>query len=176
MREKDECGPNIGLVRLLIYLCQADFNTGATDLSRLSPSSPNAGGVNTEHLNRKQLYLCACITTRGEIPTTFIMFREAEHEKRRKLFIGKTQIALLLLAPRRVELRGSDNFVQLRLSTCYWIYFISLNPGSKYRGKERGPAKVHFNILMVIINAAGQRLYYQGFYESLYKHVKHYQK
>ena len=34
-------------------------------------------------------------------PTTFIMFREAEHEKRRKLFIGKTQIALLL--PRRVE-------------------------------------------------------------------------
>ena len=32
-----------------------------------------------------------------EIPTTFIMFREAmEHEKRRKLFIGKTQIALLL--------------------------------------------------------------------------------
>ena len=96
MREKDECGPNIGLVRLLIYLCQADFNTGATDLSRLSSPSPDAESVNTEHLNRKQLYLCACITER-EIPTTFIMFREAmEHEKRRKLFIGKTQIALLL--------------------------------------------------------------------------------
>ena len=32
------------------------------------------------------------------------MFREAmEHEKRRKLFIGKTQIALLLPSPRRVE-------------------------------------------------------------------------
>ena len=63
MREKDECGPNIGLVRLLIYLCQADFNTGSPDLSRLSPSPDAAPGVNTEHLNRKQLYLCACITT-----------------------------------------------------------------------------------------------------------------
>ena len=63
MREKDECGPNIGLVRLLIYLCQADFNTaGLTDLS--PPAQSRCSGVNTtfEHLNRKQLYLCACIT------------------------------------------------------------------------------------------------------------------
>ena len=60
--------------------------------------------------------------------------------------------------------RGSDNFVQLRLSTCYWIYFISLNPGSKYRGKE-GAGKSAFQYFY----AAGQRLYYQGFYESLYK-------
>ena len=68
-------------------------------------------------------------------------------------------------------LRGSDNFGQPRLSTCYWIYFISLNPGSKYRGKE-GTGKSAFQYFdrETILQDKG---YYQGFYESLnkYKYV-----
>ena len=57
-------------------------------------SLQSAESVNTEHLNRKQLYLCACITERD--PNDIYVSCEAmEHEKRRKLFIGKTQIALL---------------------------------------------------------------------------------
>lgn len=72
-------------------------------------------------------------------------------------------------------MRGSDNFGQPRLSTCYWIYFISLNPGSKYRGKE-GAGKSAFQYLdgETILQDKG---YNQGFYKSLNKYsMYNYQK
>ena len=101
MREKDECGPNIGLVRLLIYLCQADFNTGQLWFIPTVSPSPVQMQRRCQYIRTFEPKTIIFMRMHHPEPTTFIMFHEAEHEKRRKLFIGKTQIALLL--PRRVE-------------------------------------------------------------------------
>ena len=163
MREKDECGPNIGLVRLLIYLCQADFNTGATDLSRLSSPSPDAESVNTEHLNRKQLYLCACITERERDPNDIYNVSWSHGAwKEEEAVHWKNTNCLITASPRRVERRGvrSDNFGHSPgFPPVTGFTSLAWTLGQNTVGR-RGPGKVHFNILMIMMRVRQDKGYY----------------
>lgn len=150
MREKDECGPNIGLVRLLIYLCQADFNTGATDLSRrLSPSPDAAQSVNTEHLNRKQLYLCACITiTSKRDPNDIYNVSWSRAWKEEEAVHWKNTNCLITASTEGwggvLTILASSGFPPVTgFTSLAWTL------GQNTVGR-RGPGKVHFNILMVM--------------------------
>ena len=155
MREKDECGPNIGLVRLLIYLCQADFNTGSTDLSRPSVlPKPRCRECQYWTFEPKTIIFMRMHHRERDPNDIYNVSCEAmEHEKRRKLFIGKTQIALLLPPPRRVERRGdrSDNFGHNSgFPPVTGFTSLAWTLGQNTVGR-RGPGKVHFNILMIMV-------------------------